>query len=100
MWMLTSLESPLSDFMAENPQACPIVGRHLNLIVSPDDEVFQEQGGHIWAGDVLDLVIHRQPGEAVSKRHDIWKALNAVVCEGGEEGWCMLSLVCSVVVGL
>lgn len=71
MWMLTSLESPLGDFMAENPKSRPVVSRHLNFIVCPDDEVLQEQRGHIWTGDVLDLVIHRQPGEAVSKRRDI-----------------------------
>lgn len=65
IWVLTSLQSPLSDFMAENAQTCPIVGSHLNFIVSPDDEVLQQQIGHIWAGNVLDLVVHRQPSETV-----------------------------------
>lgn len=65
IWVLTSLQSPLSDFMAENAQTCPIVGSHLNLIVSPDDEVLQQQVGHIWAGNVLDLVVHGQPSETV-----------------------------------
>lgn len=62
---LTSLQSPLSDLMAERAQTCPIVGSHLNLIVSPDDEVLQQQVGHIMAGNVLDLVVHRQPSETV-----------------------------------
>lgn len=64
--MLTSLQSPLSDFMAENAQTCPIVGSHLYLIVSPDDEVLQQQVSYIWAGNVLDLVVNRQPSETVT----------------------------------
>ncbi|TNN35607.1 hypothetical protein EYF80_054228 [Liparis tanakae] len=55
--------SPLSDFMAEGAQTRPVVGRHLNLIVSPDDEVLQQQVGHIGTGDVLHLVVHRQPSQ-------------------------------------
>lgn len=71
---LTSLQSPLSDLMAERAQTCPIVGSHLNLIVSPDDEVLQQQVGHIMAGNVLDLVVHRQPSETVPEiqMHPIW----------------------------
>lgn len=38
--MLTSLQGPLSNLMAESAQTCPIVGSHLNLIIGPDDEVF------------------------------------------------------------
>lgn len=63
--MLTSLQGPLSNLMAESAQTCPIVGSHLNLIIGPDDEVFQQQCGHIWAGNVLDLVVHRQPSETI-----------------------------------
>lgn len=62
---LTSLQGPLGDFMAESAQTCPVIGGHLDLIVSPDDEVLQQQVGHIRAGNVLNLVVHRQPGQTV-----------------------------------
>lgn len=55
--------------MAESAQPRPVVRSHLNLIVGPDDEVLQEQVGHIWTGDVLDLVVHRQPGQTVTETH-------------------------------
>lgn len=55
--------------MAESTQPRSIVCSHLNLIVGPDDEVLQEQVGHIWTGNVLDLVVHRQPGQAVTETH-------------------------------
>lgn len=74
IWALTSLQSPLSDFVAESTQTRPVVRRHLNFIVSPDDEVLQQQVGHIWTGNVLDLVVHWQPSQTVSRTriYSIW----------------------------
>lgn len=39
--VLTSLQSPFCDFVAESAQTRPIVSRHFDLIVSPDDKVLQ-----------------------------------------------------------
>lgn len=66
---LTSLQSPLGDFVAESSQTRPVVGSHLDLVVGPDDEVLQQQVGHIWAGDVLDLVVDRQPGQTIPEEN-------------------------------
>lgn len=61
----TSLQRPLCHLHAVHPQASAVVRRHLNLIVGPDDEVLQEQVVDISIGDVLELVAHGQPGQAV-----------------------------------
>lgn len=62
---LTSLQGPLGDFVAKRAQTGPVESGHLDLIVGPDDEVLQKQVGHVWTGDVLELVVHRQPGQTV-----------------------------------
>lgn len=69
MLPLTSLQSPFCDFMAVGAPARSVIGRHLDLIVGPDDEVLQQQVGHIWTGDVLDLVVDRQPGQTVPEEN-------------------------------
>ena len=66
---LTSLQSPLGDFVAESAQTRPVVGGHLDLIVGPDDEVLQQQVGHFWTGDVLHLVVDRQPSQTVPEKN-------------------------------
>lgn len=61
--------------MAERAQARPIVGSHLDLVVGPDDEVLQEQVGHIWTGDVLELVVHWQSSQTVPNKAKIIQGL-------------------------
>lgn len=61
----TSLQRPLSHLHAVHPQAGAVVCRHLNLVVGPDDEVLQQQVVDLGVGDVLELVAHGQPGQAV-----------------------------------
>lgn len=69
--MLTSLQRPLGDFVAKRTQTRPVVSSHLDLIVGPDDEVLQEQVRHFWTGDVLELVVHRQPSQTVPNKAKI-----------------------------
>lgn len=66
---LTSLQGPLGDLVAEGAQTGTVVGRHLDLIVGPDDEILQQQVGHIWTGDVPDLVIPWQTCQPVPNAH-------------------------------
>lgn len=47
--------------MAVGAPARSVIGRHLDLIVGPDDEVLQEQTALIGAGDVFHLTINREP---------------------------------------
>lgn len=61
----TSLQGPLCHLHAVDPQAGAVVGGHLDLIVGPDDEVLQEEVVDLGVGDVLELVPHGQPGQAV-----------------------------------
>lgn len=61
----TSLQRPLGHLHAVHPQAGAVVRRHLDLVVGPDDEVLQEQVVDVGVGDVLELVAHGQPGQAV-----------------------------------
>lgn len=68
---LTSLQRPLGDFVAKRAQTRPVVSGHLDLIVGPDDEVLQKQVSHVWTGDVLELVVHRQPSQTVPNKPDI-----------------------------
>lgn len=65
---LTSLQRPLRHLVAKRAQTGPVVSSHLDLIVGPDDEVLQEQVGHVWTGDVLELVVHRQPAQSVPSK--------------------------------
>lgn len=60
-WGLTSLERVLSDRLAEDTEACSCVRRHLDLILRPDDELGDEAVVDIRAGDVLLLVLTREP---------------------------------------
>lgn len=68
---LTSLQRPLGDFVAKRAQTRPVVSGHLDLIVGPDDELLQKQVSHVWTGDVLELVVHRQPGQTVPNKPQI-----------------------------
>lgn len=61
----TSLQRPLCHLHAVHPQASAVVRCHLDLIVGPDDEVLQEQVVDISIGNVLELVAHGQPSQAV-----------------------------------
>lgn len=51
--------------MAVNTQSSSIIGRHLNFIISPDDEILQQQVGDIRVRDIFILDIHRQTGQAI-----------------------------------
>lgn len=84
--VLTSLQRPLRHLVAKGPQAGPVVGSHLDLVVGPDDQVLQEQVGHVRAGDVLELVVHRQPGQAVPSKAQIveWRCSTADLLLGGD----------------
>lgn len=62
LWPLsppTSLQRPLSDFAAVDAQPGTVVGSHLDLIISPNDEVLQQQVVNISIRDVLKLVPNR-----------------------------------------
>ena len=61
MLPLTSLQSPFSDFVAVGSPARSVIGRHLDLIVGPDDEVLQEQAALVRVGDVFHLAVNRKP---------------------------------------
>ena len=61
----TSLQRPLGDFTAVDPQPSAVVSSHLDLVVGPNDEILQQQVVHISIRDVLKLVPHGQPGQAV-----------------------------------
>lgn len=61
----TSLQRPLGDFAAVDTEPGAVVGRHLDLVVGPDDEVLQQQVVDVGVRDVLELVPDGQPGQAV-----------------------------------
>lgn len=61
----TSLQSVLCDRAAVDAQAGSGVGSHLDLVLSPDDQVFQQTVVGLRAADVLLLVVPRQPGQTV-----------------------------------
>ncbi|TNN73364.1 hypothetical protein EYF80_016527 [Liparis tanakae] len=68
---LTSVSSPpaavtsrvLGDGAAVDAQAGAGEGRHLDLVLGPDDQVLQQAVVGLWAADVLLLVVPRQPGQ-------------------------------------
>lgn len=62
---LTSLQRVLSDRLTEDAQACPGVCGHLNLILGPDDELCDQAVVDLRTGDVLLLVLSREPCEPV-----------------------------------
>lgn len=61
----TSLQSVLGDRAAVDAQTGSGVGSHLDLVLSPDDQVFQQTVVGLRAADVLFLVVPRQPGQTV-----------------------------------
>ena len=63
--------------MAEGAQPGAIVGRHLDLVVGPDDEFLQQQVGHVGGGDVHDLVVTGQTREPVP-RGSTWSRRRAL----------------------
>lgn len=64
-WGLTSLERVLHDRLAEDTEACSCVRRHLDLILCPDDELGDEAVVDIRAGDILLLVLTREPRQPI-----------------------------------
>lgn len=58
---LTSLQGPFGDFVAVGAPARAVVGRDLDLVIGPDDEVLQQQAGLVWTGDVFHLAINWKP---------------------------------------
>lgn len=58
--------------MAVGAPARSIIGRNLDLIVGPDDEVLQEQAGLVRVGDVFHLTVNWKPRQTVpgSSRSD------------------------------
>lgn len=58
---LTSLQGPFGDLVAVGAPARSVVGRHLDLVIGPDDEVLQQQAGLVWVGDVFHLAIDWKP---------------------------------------
>lgn len=58
---LTSLQRPFGDFVAVGAPARSVIGGHLDLIVGPDDEVFQEQAGLVRVRDIFHLTVNREP---------------------------------------
>lgn len=62
---LTSLQRVLSDGLTEDAQACPGICSHLNLILGPDDELCDQTVVDLRAGDVLLLVLSREPRKPV-----------------------------------
>lgn len=85
---LTSLQSVLSDGTAVNTQAGSSVGSHLDLVLSPDDEVFQQTVVSLWAADVLLLVVPWQPCQTVPahKQRGCYKCV--VTSEKSKYGNC------------
>lgn len=65
MCILTSLQCVLSDRTAVDTQACSCVGGHLDLVLRPDDQIFQQTVVGLWAADVLLLVVAWQPCQTV-----------------------------------
>lgn len=51
--------------MTVNPQSSSIISRHFNFIISPDDEILQQQVGDIGVRDIFILDIHRQAGQTI-----------------------------------
>lgn len=50
---------------AEDAQARPVVGCHLDLVLRPDDQLCHQAVVDLWAGDVALLVFSWQAGQAV-----------------------------------
>lgn len=51
--------------MGVNTQSSSVICRHLNFIISPDDEILQQQVGEIRVRDIFILDIHRQTGQTI-----------------------------------
>lgn len=62
---LTSLQGVFSDRAAVDTQASSSVGSHLDLVLSPDDQIFQETVVGLWAADIFLLVVSWQPCQTV-----------------------------------
>lgn len=58
---LTSLQGPFGDFVAVGAPARSVVGRDLDLVIGPDDEVLQQQTGLVRIRDVFHLAINWKP---------------------------------------
>lgn len=58
---LTSLQGPFGDFVAVGAPARAVVGRDLDLVIGPDDEVLQQQTGLVRIRDVFHLAINWKP---------------------------------------
>lgn len=59
------MQSPFCNFVAVDTQTGTVVRRHLDLVVGPDNEVLQQQVGHVRIGDVLVLNVHRHASQTV-----------------------------------
>lgn len=67
--LLTSLQSVFSDRTAVAAQASSSEGSHLDLVLSPDDQIFQQAVVGLWAADVLLLVVPWQTCQTVPTAH-------------------------------
>lgn len=67
--LLTSLQSVFSDRTAVAAQASSSEGSHLDLVLSPDDQIFQQAVVGLWAADVLLLVVPWQTCQTVPMPH-------------------------------
>ncbi len=65
MSSLTSLQSVLCDRAAVDAQTSSSVGSHLDLVLCPDDQIFQQTVVGLWAAYVLLLVVPWQPCQTV-----------------------------------
>lgn len=66
---LTSLQSVFCDRATVHAQAGSSVGSHLDLVLGPDDQLFQQTVVGLWAADVLLLIVPWQAGQTVPAAH-------------------------------
>lgn len=85
---LTSLQSVLGDRAAVNTQADSCEGSHLDLVLSPDDEVFQQTVVSLWAADILLLVVPWQPCQTVPAHRHRLSCKCVVTSEKSKYGNC------------
>lgn len=67
--LLTSLQSVFCDGATVDTQAGASVGSHLDLVLGPDDQVFQQTVVGLWAADVLLLIVPWQTCQTVPAEH-------------------------------
>lgn len=65
MCLLTSLQSVFCDRATVDAQASSGVGSHLDLVLRPDDQLFQQTVVGLWAADVLLLIVPGQTCQTV-----------------------------------